>query len=71
VKTTAEYFFRIAAWSFGVAFVPVFFVVRYFESARVFDSIGTWYTLIVAAVSSAIMGAVIASAAVLLRRGAN
>jgi len=31
----------------GVFFIPMFFVVRHFESINVFDSIGTGYTIYV------------------------
>jgi hypothetical protein len=50
-----------------VLFVPVFFVVRYFEETRVFDSIGIWYTVIVTLVFSALLGLAIGAVTMSVR----
>jgi hypothetical protein len=63
------------SWRFGNVFlsavlvlsVPMFFVVRHFEAAGVFDSIGTWYTVIVTAAFSAPLGLAVAAVVVLVR----
>ena len=41
-------FSRVFLWSLLVCSVPMLFVVRHFENTRVFDSIGNWYTVLVA-----------------------
>jgi len=38
----------------GVIFIPMFFVVRHFESVNVFDSIGTGYAIYVSLTLSVI-----------------
>nr|BDD47814.1 hypothetical protein 1 [Gammaproteobacteria bacterium] len=37
----------------GILFIPMFFIVRHFESTNTFDSIGTWYTVYVTLVFTA------------------
>ncbi len=62
---------NVFPWAIAAAFVPMFLVVRHFEEARVFDSIGTWYTVVVAVVFSALIGAVVAAAVLLVKAQAN
>lgn len=51
VKAAVQRAFRrftvILAWVFAAVFVPLLILVRQLERTNVFDSIGTWYTIIV------------------------
>lgn len=67
MKLASWRFGGVFGWSVAVIFVPMVIVVRQFEEARVFDSIGTWYTVIVASVFSALLGLGVAAVAVLFR----
>jgi hypothetical protein len=55
----------------AISMVPMFFVVRHFENANVFDSIGTWYTLYVAAVFSVPVGLAVALGSAVFGRRAS
>ena len=65
----AKRFTTVFLWAWVITMAPMFLVVRYFEIANVFDSIGAWYTFLVAAVFSLPIGLAVAlgSAALLAR----
>lgn len=48
METSFKRFFRLFPWALLLCFVPMLFVVRHFENLRVFDNLGTWYTISVA-----------------------
>ena len=53
--------------SIAACAVPIYFLVRHFEDANFFDSIGTWYTILVTVVFSAVVAIVVTLVAVRVR----
>lgn len=59
---------RVFLWVTGASFLPMLLVVRRFEEMRIFDSLGIWYTVVVAAFFAAAAGVVAAIVSALVWR---